>query len=119
MILRGPATTEAIEVHHVHDGEGSALTRRLFAREDFSSGLLFCHDSWLQPGSSYGEHGHRGDEELYYIIDGTGLMQVDGEARDVGPGDAILTKSGSRHSLRNTGSTPLKVLVIGAKLSER
>jgi len=43
-------------------------------------------------------------------------MQVDGEEREVGPGDAVLTRSRSRHSLRNTGDGPLKVLVIGARL---
>ena len=118
MILRGPRNVEAFENRRVHDGEGFAIARRLFTRTDLSSSVFFFNESWLQPGSSYGEHGHQGDEEIYYIIDGAGLMRVDGEEETVGPGDAILTKSGSRHSLRNVGQTPLKVLVIGAKLIE-
>ena len=117
MLLRGPGTVESFVNHRVHGGEGHAVARRLFTKEDFSSSLFFFNESSLQPGASYGEHGHEGDEEVYYIVEGTGLMMVDGEERPVGPGDAVLTKSGSRHSLRNTGDTPLKVLVIGAKLT--
>jgi mannose-6-phosphate isomerase-like protein (cupin superfamily) len=116
MILRGRRNVEARENHRVHDGEGFAVARRLFTRADFSSGLFFYNESWLQPGSSYGEHRHEGDEEVYYVLEGTGLMRVDDEEQEVGPGDAILTKSGSRHSLRNTGQTALKLLVIGARV---
>jgi mannose-6-phosphate isomerase-like protein (cupin superfamily) len=119
MLIRGPRTTPTHENHGVHDGEGYAIARRLFTRADFKSNLFFFTESTLQPGSSYGDHLHRGDEEVYYIVEGHGLMQVDGEEREVGPGDAILTPSGSHHSLSNTGGGVLKVLVIGAEVTER
>jgi mannose-6-phosphate isomerase-like protein (cupin superfamily) len=119
MRLRGPRNVATFENHGVHGGEGFAIARRLFTADDFQSSLFFFNESTLQPGASYGDHPHVGDEEIYYIVEGRGLMQVDGEEQEVGPGDAILTRSGSHHSLRNTGDGALKVLVIGAKLGER
>ncbi len=116
MLLRGPRNRETFENHGVHGGDGLAVARRLFTKEDFGSSLFFFNESTLQPGSSYGDHPHEGDEEVYYFVEGRGLMQVDGEEQEVGPGDAVLTRSGSHHSLRNVGGGPLKVLVIGAKL---
>lgn len=116
MLLRGPRTVPAVENQRVHGGEGFAVARRLFTPQDFQSSLFFFNESALQPGSSYGDHRHEGDEEVYYIVEGRGLVQVDGEEQEVGPGDAVLTHAGSHHSLRNASDTPLKVLVIGARL---
>ncbi len=115
MLLRGPRTTPLHENHGVHGGEGFAVARRLFTRDDFKSSLFFFNESMLQPGSSYGDHSHSG-EEVYYIVEGQGVMQVDGEEKEVGPGDAVLTQPGSHHSLHNIGDGVLKVLVIGALL---
>jgi mannose-6-phosphate isomerase-like protein (cupin superfamily) len=116
MLLRGPRNVPTFENHRVHDGEGFAIARRLFTGDDFRSSLFFFNESSLQPGSSYGDHPHTGDEEVYFIVEGRGIMQVDGEEQEVGPGDAILTQPGSHHSLRNTGDGPLKVLVVGARV---
>jgi mannose-6-phosphate isomerase-like protein (cupin superfamily) len=116
MLLRGPRNTQTFENHGVHGGDGFAVARRLFTRDDFASSMFFFNESSLQPGSSYGDHPHQGDEEIYYILEGRGLMQVDGEEQEVETGDAVLTRSGSHHSLRNIGNSPLRVLVIGARL---
>ena len=42
-------------------------------------------------------HYHRHTTELYYILDGVGEMELDGERHSVRPGDAILIKPGCRH----------------------
>ena len=53
-------------------------------------------------------HYHKRLTEIYYILEGTGEMELDGERHAVRPGDAILIKPGCRH--RATGK--LKVLNI-------
>ncbi len=45
-------------------------------------------------------HYHRLSEEIYFVLDGGGLMEVDGEEREVGPGDAVLIPPGAWHMLR-------------------
>lgn len=66
----------------------------------------------LPPGHAVTPHHHRQLEEVYYIISGRGVMTVADERREVGPGDAIYVPRGSRHTLENTGSEPIKLLLV-------
>ena len=100
----------------IHEGEGTIL-RRLFFREQSQLGVRF--DIWeLPPGASEGCHTHDGErplEEIYYILAGQGLMQIAGEEVPIAPGDAILVPPGVDHGLFNTGTEPLRlVLLFGA-----
>ncbi|MEM7456786.1 MAG: cupin domain-containing protein [Planctomycetota bacterium] len=42
-------------------------------------------------------HYHKKMTEIYYVLEGTGQMELDGEFFDVGPGSTILIKTGCRH----------------------
>ena len=42
-------------------------------------------------------HYHKRLTEIYYILEGAGEMELDGERHAVRPGDAILIKPGCRH----------------------
>ncbi|MBP6785483.1 MAG: cupin domain-containing protein [Verrucomicrobiales bacterium] len=54
----------------------------------------------LAPGGATERHYHRESEEIYFILEGTGLMEINGEQRTVGPGDAILIPPGEWHQIR-------------------
>ena len=58
----------------------------------------------LPPGGSTERHYHKLSEELYFLLEGTGLMEIDGETREVVPGDAILIPSGAWHQITATSS---------------
>lgn len=45
-------------------------------------------------------HYHKQSEEFYYVLEGRGTMEVDGDVCEVGPGDAILIPAGAWHELR-------------------
>jgi mannose-6-phosphate isomerase-like protein (cupin superfamily) len=55
----------------------------------------------LPPGGATQRHYHRISEEFYYILEGRGTMEINGEAREVGPGDAILIPAGAWHQIRS------------------
>ena len=57
-------------------------------------------EATLPKDGSTERHYHRVSEELYYILEGTGVMEVNGEERAVGPGDAILIPAGAWHEIR-------------------
>src|SRR5215467_9232159 len=57
----------------------------------------------LPPGATVTPHHHEVIEEIYYIIEGDGVMKIDDEDRGVGPGDAIYIPRFSRHTMTNTG----------------
>lgn len=64
----------------------------------------------LKPGSGIGLHEQK-EDEIYYILSGTGTMTLDGKTVHVTPGTAILTRPGSSHSLRQTGTEDLVILI--------
>lgn len=45
--------------------------------------------------------------EVYYILEGTGEMRIDGEVREVGPGQAIYIPPHAVQSIKNTGKGEL------------
>jgi mannose-6-phosphate isomerase-like protein (cupin superfamily) len=49
-------------------------------------------------------------EQTYTILEGSGLMTVNGEQRPVQPGDCIFIPAWAEHGLQNTGGTMLKYL---------
>jgi mannose-6-phosphate isomerase-like protein (cupin superfamily) len=44
-------------------------------------------------------HYHRLSEEFYFILEGTGKMEIDENTQDVRPGDAILIPAGAWHQI--------------------
>jgi mannose-6-phosphate isomerase-like protein (cupin superfamily) len=63
-------------------------------------------------------HFHPKTEEIYYVLEGSGRMEIDGELRDVGPGDAIAIPPGRTHQITNTGAAALKFLCCCAPAYE-
>lgn len=49
-------------------------------------------------------------EQTYTILEGSGVVTVDGVHRHVKPGDCIFIPSWAEHGLENTGNTMLKYL---------
>src|ERR1700730_540687 len=56
----------------------------------------------LQPGGEQRIHSHR-PEQVYFILEGRGLMTVGGEMQRVGPEDCVFIPSGQPHGLKNVG----------------
>lgn len=72
----------------------------------------------LPVGGATQEHYHPKAEEIYYITHGTGKMRIEGEERDVKPGDAIAIPPGQKHKLWNTGNEVMRLLCCCAPAYE-
>jgi uncharacterized cupin superfamily protein len=107
--------TKVSEARECHGGTGSLWCREILGDYHRAGpGIKFVHDDAIAPGASIGEHWHEGDEEFYYILEGAGEMTLDGRTVQVQTGDFCFTRSGHRHSLKNTGATPMRILVVCA-----
>jgi mannose-6-phosphate isomerase-like protein (cupin superfamily) len=96
-----------------HAGEGLIKFARVADRGALVGGCNFIDLAELPPGTSIGPHTHgRAEEEFYLILAGTGRMSRNGEVFDVRSGDLIRNPPGGTHSLRNTGSEPLRIFVF-------
>jgi hypothetical protein len=49
----------------------------------------------LGVGQATTRHYHAASEEIYFVLEGRGRMELDGEVTDVGPGDAVLIPPGA------------------------
>ena len=63
------------------------------------------------PGTASLEHFHTEAEEVYYVIGGQGGVRVDGETRNIGPGDVVVILPGQRHTVWQEGEGDLVLLV--------
>ncbi|MEA3209269.1 MAG: hypothetical protein QOE70_2326 [Chthoniobacter sp.] len=59
-------------------------------------------------GSATQRHYHQLAEEFYFILEGSGTIEIDGASREVRPGDAILIPPGAWHTIR--AREPLRFL---------
>jgi mannose-6-phosphate isomerase-like protein (cupin superfamily) len=100
-------TKDGSEIRELLAGRNSKLIRNQSLAE-----------ARVAPGGSTDEHYHIRTEEIYYITHGTGRMRIDGEEREVGPGDAIAIPPGAKHKLWNTGAAPLRLLCCCAPAYE-
>ena len=87
--------------------DGSEI-RELLAHRNSAIRNQSLAEARLPAGTSTIRHHHKASEELYFLLDGTGTMEIDGALQIVGPGDAILIPPGSRH--RITATSDLRFL---------
>ena len=64
----------------------------------------------LEPGGGQVPWHNQEQEEVYFVVEGTGEMCLGGERQTVTGGQAVYIPSGVFHQLTNTGETPLIML---------
>jgi len=65
----------------------------------------------VDPGHHTPLHRHN-CEEVYYILDGEGYVEVEGDRYPVKGGDAVYIKENKRHRVFNTGKDKLRYIVV-------
>jgi len=91
-----------------HGGGGQTTAYAFFARTP-NLGLVFRKRA-LHRGAAIGYHLQE-EDEVYYVVSGTGELRVNGARSIVGPGTAILTRPGSWHGLGQLGSDDLVIII--------
>lgn len=92
-----------------HEGGGTTTAYPFFA--DATGFDLVFRKRALHPGAAIGGHVNDKDE-IYYVLSGRGELVLNGATREVGPGDAILTRSGDSHALRQLGDEDLVIFIV-------
>ncbi len=108
------ATVPAVEIRAYRDAEpfvtkdGSTI-RELLGRVTAPVRNQSLAEATLAPGQVTDRHYHAKSEEFYYVLEGEGEMEIDGERAHVAPGDAILIPPGAWHQIR-AGDAQLRFL---------
>ena len=101
----------------IHGGCGRIASRHIWSQEDFTSSWTFLDHAILERGSSVGYHHHAGLEESFVVLDGSGIMTIDGDTFDVGPGSVTLQGIEEGHGIYNPNSEPLVFLRVAVGIA--
>jgi len=73
---------------------------------------LRIHISESAPGTrAHPPHTHQA-VEAFYVLEGHGTIEVGDERHEVGPNEAIILDARILHGIANTGTTPMRYMVI-------
>ena len=91
---------------------GGALSKPLVSPETCGSRRIDHRISCYAPMAHVAEHVHRVQEQVYHVLEGEGLLTLDGERHVMRRHDYTFVPPGVRHSFSNTGTVPLVFLVV-------
>jgi mannose-6-phosphate isomerase-like protein (cupin superfamily) len=91
---------------------GGALSKALVGPDNSGSSLLDFRISRYACNAYVGEHVHKVQEQVYYVLEGEGVLTLDKERHLMGPHDYVYVPPGVRHSFTNTGTAGLVFLVV-------
>ena len=93
-------------------GKGSVEIMHIFKQDELKGKARLCAKITIEPGSSIGLHQHSDEEEIFYIINGKGIVNDNGNISEFRKGDSILTGNGASHSIESIGDEPLEMLAV-------
>jgi quercetin dioxygenase-like cupin family protein len=74
--------------------------------------FLFVGLNSFEPDQEHASHAHEGQDKLYVILDGSGMVQVGEQIELLSVGDVAFAPSGVVHSIRNPGPQRLVVMAL-------
>jgi mannose-6-phosphate isomerase-like protein (cupin superfamily) len=97
---------------------GGALSKALVRPETCGSRRIDHRISCYQPMAHVEEHVHRVQEQVYHVIEGEGVLTLDGRRVVMRQHDYVFVPPGVRHGFTNEGTTPLVFLVITSPVED-
>lgn len=85
--------------------------------EDGTVRILGIWDTILSDGAAIPPHIHVNVEEIYYILDGRGEINIEGETKEVEAGDVIYIPPGKAHTLIHEGDRPIRFITVSVDVS--
>lgn len=91
---------------------GGALSKALVGPQNSGSRRLDFRISRYAPMAYVQEHVHKVQEQVYYVLEGEGVLTLNQERHLMRPHDYVYVPPGVRHSFTNTGTAGLVFLVV-------
>jgi len=88
----------------------------ILSPQETHSGRLESGITIIYPGCRTKGHAHADREEVYFFLEGQGIMGVGDEEWEVEAGDTFYVQPGPFHTTSNPHQTPLKLFWITIKI---
>ena len=104
---------QKVELKNIRQGIGEVKLEHILnnPEEMFMKGRMFAKMT-VPVGNSIGLHAHDKDNEIFYILSGTGEYYDNGTKVVLEPGDTTICKDTEEHSLVNTGTEDLVLIAL-------
>lgn len=89
--------------------DGSEIREILHPSNSLIKSMSFA-EATVYPGEITEYHFHKKSDEIYFIMTGQGILEIEGKKAKVKEGDCVLIPHGNKHRIKNTGKKPLKIL---------
>lgn len=90
-----------------------SLELRFLVDEAQSSGTLVMFEMTVPPNARVpAPHHHRDVDEMVYVLHGTMTMLLDGQKRELAPGDSLFVPRGHIHGFENLGPDTVRSLAV-------
>ena len=97
-------------VNELGEGYGFRKVRKPMGVEAFGVNVIV-----MPPGYDGFHHFHDEQDELYFVHSGQARVEVENEARTLGPGGLFHVSSTTPRKVSNAGDDDLVLLVVGGK----
>lgn len=97
---------------------GGAYSKMLVRPESCGAKSIDYRISLYQPRAFVAPHRHRIQEQVYHVLEGEALMEIDGARTVVRKDDVIFIPPGVEHAIYNTGMTDLRFIVVTSPADE-
>ena len=78
----------------------------------FQSPRLLVGVNAFEAGISHPLHTHAGMDKVYQVVEGEGVVLLEGRELSIAQGELVVAPDGVPHGIRNTGTGRLLVLAI-------
>ena len=83
------------------------MRKALFTEGTIDTGILF-----YEPGETMTPHKHSNLDEIFYVVSGEGIININGEDISIKENDVILSPKEESHGFTNNGDVKLVILQV-------
>jgi len=107
---RRKSAMEQLNIDKVKEFATQKRIRKKLLGSDKIVAEMVCYE----PGQATPEHVHPKQDEIFYVVEGTGTMIVNGEEIPLKPTSLILVKAREKHGVRTLPDSRLVLMFIKA-----
>ncbi len=89
-----------VDILHITGAENLPAKARLFS-------LIT-----LEKGCGIGPHAHSAETEIFYVLEGEGVLDDNGEVKPFAKGDCNVCGGGATHAVTNEKDEPLRMIAV-------
>jgi mannose-6-phosphate isomerase-like protein (cupin superfamily) len=109
--VSGRLDREKLRAGNGYTGTG-VLSRRIFSPDVFQTNWNNVDHVLIPAGTTMGERTMAGFEDIYYVVNGSGSVNLNGKQLPIGQDDAFCGLLNEKVTIANSGTTDLELIVI-------